>query len=122
MKLIMLFGSRARGDFTQNSDYDVLVVGDEIPKDPRKVPDDLYLRIIKMFPGEVDAIFMNTEVFLKKLREGSTFLLQIIEEGKAIEKDEQFWDEVMEIYREVRPLYERRGNTWIRLSKNETKL
>ncbi|WP_338025400.1 nucleotidyltransferase domain-containing protein [Acidianus ambivalens] len=47
----MLFGSRARGDFTNSSDYDVLVVGDEIPKDPRKVPNELYLKVMKMFPG-----------------------------------------------------------------------
>lgn len=114
MKLVVLFGSRARGDFTNNSDYDVLVVGDEIPHDPRKVPNDLYHKFIKMFPGEVDVVFMNTEVFLKKLREGSTFLLQIIEEGKVIEKDEEFWREVVEIYNKVRPLYERRGKAWIR--------
>jgi hypothetical protein len=73
MKLIMLFGSRTRGDFTENSDYDVLVVGDEIPKDPRKVSNQLYMDITKMFPGEVDAVFMNTEVFLRKLKEGTSF-------------------------------------------------
>jgi predicted nucleotidyltransferase len=105
----MLFGSRARGDFTNSSDYDVLVVGDEIPKDPRKVPNELYLKVMKMFPGEVDAVFMNSEVFLKKLREGSPFFLQIIEEGKIIEKDEEFWREVIKIYNKLRPLYERKG-------------
>ena len=114
MKLMILFGSRARGDYTQYSDYDVLVVGDEIPKDPRKVSDELFLRIIRMFPGEVDPVFMNTEVFLRKLREGSPFILQIIEEGKVLEKDEEFWREVLEIYSEVRPLYERRGKVWVR--------
>jgi predicted nucleotidyltransferase len=115
MKLIILFGSRARGDFTQYSDYDVLVVGDEIPKDPRKIANDLYLKIIKMFPGEVDAVLMNTEVFLKKLKEGSPFLLQIIEEGKVIEEDEGFWKEVLKIYNNVRPLYERKGKAWLRI-------
>jgi len=39
MRLIILFGSRARGDFTESSDFDVLIVGDEVPIDPRKVPD-----------------------------------------------------------------------------------
>ena len=63
MKLIILFGSGARRDFTQYSDYEVLVVGDKIPKGPRKLPDSIYLRVIKMFSGEVDAVFMNTEVF-----------------------------------------------------------
>lgn len=114
IRLILLFGSRARGDFTDSSDYDVLVVGDEIPKDPRRVPDDLYLRVIRMFPGEVDPVFMNTETFLRKLEEGSTFLIQAIEEGKVIEADNEFWDKVMEIYNRVRPLYERVGKAWVR--------
>ncbi|BCU67728.1 hypothetical protein HS7_11650 [Sulfolobales archaeon HS-7] len=91
VKLIMLFGSRARGDFTENSDYDVLLVGDEVPRDPRKVSDEVYIQAIKMFPGDVDAVFVNSEVFLKKLREGSPFFLQIIDEGKVLQKDEAFW-------------------------------
>jgi predicted nucleotidyltransferase len=36
MRLVILFGS-SRGDFTEGSDYDVLVVGDEIPKDPTTI-------------------------------------------------------------------------------------
>ncbi|BFI74900.1 nucleotidyltransferase domain-containing protein [Sulfurisphaera ohwakuensis] len=116
MKLIILFGSRARGDYTESSDYDVLVVDNKIPEDPRNVSDDLYLQIMRMFPGEVDPVFMNTNVFLKKLIEGIPFVLQIIEEGKVIEKDEEFWRQVIEIYNKVRPLWDRKGNTWIRKS------
>ncbi len=41
-------------------------------------------------PLKVDPVFMNTEVFLKKLRNGVPFILQIIKEGKVIEKDEEF--------------------------------
>jgi len=114
MKLVILFGSRARGDFTEESDYDVLVVGDEIPKDPRRVPSELYMRIVKMFPKEVDAVFMNTQVFLKKLREGSPFILEIIEEGKILERDEEFWEKVLQIYTSVRASYERRKREWVR--------
>lgn len=91
------------------------MVGDEIPKDPRKVSNQLYMDVIKMFPGEVDAIFMNTEVFLRKLKEGIPFILQIIEEGKVIYKDEKFWNDIFQIYSNVRPLYERRGKEWIRI-------
>ncbi|AWS00352.1 nucleotidyltransferase domain-containing protein [Metallosphaera hakonensis] len=114
MKLIILFGSRSRGDFTEHSDYDVLVVDDDIPKDPRRVSDQLYAKVLAMFPGEVDPVFMNSEVFLKKVKEGVPFVLQILEEGKVIEKDEEFWKETMKIYNEIRPLYERRGKSWIR--------
>jgi predicted nucleotidyltransferase len=86
MRLVILFGS-SRGDFTEGSDYDVLVVGDEIPKDPRRIPSELYMNVVKMFPKEVDPVFMNTSVFMKKLMEGSPYILQVIEEGRVIEKD-----------------------------------
>ncbi len=69
MELVLLFGSRGRGDFKENSYYDVSVVGDEVPRGPRKVPDESYLRVLEISPGEVDLVFMNTEAFLGKLRE-----------------------------------------------------
>jgi hypothetical protein len=40
--------------------------------------------------------------------------LQIIEEGRVIEKDEEFWKEVINVYNKIRPLYERRGKAWVR--------
>jgi|MonGeyMetagenome_1017769.scaffolds.fasta_scaffold158942_3 Nucleotidyltransferase domain. len=115
MRLIILFGSRARGDFTESSDFDVLIVGDEVPIDPRKVPNELYMWVVRMFRGAVDPIFMNTEVFLRKLKDGVPFILQAIEEGVVIYREEGFWREVMEIYSRVRPLYERRGRDWVRV-------
>jgi len=35
-KLVVLFGSYARGDYTNESDVDVLVVSDVFPRDPRE--------------------------------------------------------------------------------------
>ncbi|WP_369610210.1 hypothetical protein [Sulfurisphaera javensis] len=57
---------------------------------------------------------MNTRVFLKKLNSSDPFILQIIEEGKVLEKDEEFWNNVLEIYRERRKEWIRVGKTWIR--------
>ncbi|MCH1771075.1 MULTISPECIES: nucleotidyltransferase domain-containing protein [Metallosphaera] len=110
-RLIMLFGSRARGDFTESSDYDMLYVDDDIPKDPKRVDNQLYLKIVNMFPGDVDALFMNTEVFMKKLYSSDPFILQIIEEGRIIEKDDKFWEKVIEVYREKR-------KEWVKVGKN----
>ncbi|MEM2398244.1 MAG: nucleotidyltransferase domain-containing protein, partial [Ignisphaera sp.] len=33
LRLVILFGSRARGDYTDRSDIDILVVADDLPKD-----------------------------------------------------------------------------------------
>ncbi|WP_126451377.1 nucleotidyltransferase domain-containing protein [Sulfodiicoccus acidiphilus] len=105
----MLFSSNARGDYTDLSDYDVLIVGGEIPRDPRKVPDDLYMSVVKMYPGEVDPVFMDMEVFMKKLKEGVTFILRILEEGKVRYRDEEFSSQVVRAYSEARPTYVRKG-------------
>lgn len=39
VRFVVLFGSRARGDYTDESNVDVLVVADELPDDPREAYD-----------------------------------------------------------------------------------
>jgi hypothetical protein len=50
---------------------------------------------------------MNTQVFLKKLEDGSTFILEAIEDGKIICGEEDFIKEVMEKFKEVRKRFKR---------------
>lgn len=108
LKLVVLFGSRVRGDYTDESDVDILVVADDLPKDPREV--FVILRNTKYI--NVNPIGFNTEVFIKKLKTGSTFILEILDDGKIIYADNQFQKQVMNIYEEVRGKYLKRGKTW----------
>jgi hypothetical protein len=62
---------------------------------------------------------MNTQVFLKKLEDGSTFILEAIEDGKIICGEEDFIKEVMEKIRKLgRGLREKEsygsGSKWVR--------
>ena len=41
LKEVILFGSRARGDFSPDSDYDCLVVMDDLPPDIENVIDEI---------------------------------------------------------------------------------
>jgi predicted nucleotidyltransferase len=41
-KLVILFGSHARGDYTDQSDVDILVVSDDLPADPRRCFEALF--------------------------------------------------------------------------------
>jgi predicted nucleotidyltransferase len=41
LKQVILFGSRARGDFSPDSDYDCLLVMNEIPPDTENIIDDI---------------------------------------------------------------------------------
>jgi len=113
-RLIILYGSYARGDYTEDSDIDVLVVADELPRDPR----DAYEKLVKLVISDdprITPIGMNTEVFLRKLEQGVPFILEVIEDGKVLCYDSEFLDKVMKTYREKRVNYERRGNVWIKV-------
>ncbi len=112
-KLIILFGSRARGDYTDSSDYDILVVSDELPEDPREAFDRLYdLDYPNVFP-----IGMSTSSFLRRLEEGSTFILELLEDGRILSADEDFLQKVMAKFNEVRRRFRREGRTWILVNR-----
>ena len=111
-RLIVLFGSRARGDYTNESDLDVLVVADKIPKDPREAYQLLFDNEYPL----VSPIGMNTNTFIKKLREGSTFLLEILEDGKIVYSDKEFLQKVIDIFNDVRKNYIRKGKTWVKVA------
>ncbi len=116
-RLVVLFGSRARGDHLETSDIDVLVVADSLPRDPREAFEKLY------DPSDplVMPVGMNTSVFLRKLEEGNTFILEVLEDGKILCGDREFIEEVMRIYREKRRQYIRRGKAWIRLARQSNR-
>ena len=111
-RLVMLFGSYARGDYTDESDIDILVVSDHMSRDPREAFQQLY----DSEEPKIMPIGMNTEVFISKLKRGEPFILEIIEDGKVLCKDTEFYNHVLKLYREVRRRYIRRGKTWIKIS------
>ena len=102
-RLVILFGSYARGDYTDQSDIDVLVVSDLLPKDPREG----FLMAFNLNYPKVIPTPMSTQVFLKKLEDESTFILEAIEDGKIICGEEDFIKEVMEKFKEVRKRFKR---------------
>ena len=79
--LIILFGSRARGDFSGDSDIDLLIV-----KDTRKRPLWRRVDVRKILSTEMamDIIVYTPREFKQLKESGSPFLRQILEEGKVI--------------------------------------
>lgn len=108
VKLVILFGSYSRGNYTESSDVDILVVSDELPKDPREA----FLRAFIMEYPNIMPTAMNTEVFMNKLRSGSTFILEILEDGRILCANDEFLGKVWEEYDAVRKRFRREGNVW----------
>jgi predicted nucleotidyltransferase len=113
VRLIILFGSRARGDYTEDSDVDVLVVADQLPRDPREA----YAVVAKLAGPKVTPTCLNTESFMKRLEDESTMIMEVLEDGKVVYADEGFLEEVRAKYREVRGRWTRSGKTWKRVAK-----
>jgi len=67
---VILFGSRARGDYKIYSDYDLLVIGEEMPKLP---PTDA-----------IELHFVKKEKLEDKIREFNTIVIDAFYEGKVI--------------------------------------
>ena len=107
-KLVILFGSYARGDYTNESDIDVLVVADNLPLDPRE---SFAITYNPEYP-KIMPVAMNTSVFIKKLESGDTFILEILEDGKIICGDEEFIKETLIKYKEARKKFKREGKVW----------
>ena len=63
LREVWLFGSRARGDYTDNSDYDVLVVADGELQDTRSIVADTDYRILSNYNELIGAIVYTPEIW-----------------------------------------------------------
>jgi len=75
--LLVLFGSLARGDFTQHSDIDVLCVYDEEFSDPR----ERFLKSYKHSDGLVQTKTLSLKEFKTGLLTGNSFLYEVMRTG-----------------------------------------
>ncbi|MBN1991544.1 MAG: nucleotidyltransferase domain-containing protein [Anaerolineae bacterium] len=82
LKEIILFGSRARGDFAPDSDYDCLLVMDKIPPETENIISD----ITGEFLYQYDALFFILPIPEKTyLRQKfDPFLMNIRKEGISL--------------------------------------
>ena len=79
LKQVILFGSRARGDETEGSDYDCLIVVDETSKNVKEIIDELAGAALYKH-GAVFSIFPVEEKKLN-LQKYNPFYMNIEKEG-----------------------------------------
>ncbi|MFH1618175.1 MAG: nucleotidyltransferase domain-containing protein [Candidatus Margulisiibacteriota bacterium] len=79
---IILFGSAARGKFTEDSDLDFFVVKKDVPYLGR----DRYRELSRLIERDVavDFVIYTPEEYLKWAGRGDPFLTTIDEEGKLL--------------------------------------
>lgn len=82
LKKVILFGSRARGDFNEGSDYDFLVVLEK--KDKQIVRDirDIEVEILNKFDVLAGSLIYDESEW--ELRKGLPIGMNILREGKPL--------------------------------------
>jgi len=82
LKEIILFGSRARGDFAPDSDYDCLLVMDEIPPDTEEIIDDITGELL----SHHDALFSIFPILAETYyhQKYDPFLMNVRREGISL--------------------------------------
>lgn len=89
---ITLFGSLVKGDFTQHSDIDVLVVL------PQEVP---WVEVYRFSQGIVQPLVKTERELLEQIRQCNTFLIEVVKEGLVLYGDEEFLDRLEGALRET---------------------
>lgn len=81
-KKVILFGSRARGDWGPDSDYDLLVeVVEPDPTTRVRLMCKVHLGIVKLFSIPIDLLFYDTKQLVKRMRGGHSVLEGVLKEG-----------------------------------------
>lgn len=79
---IILFGSRSRGNYTDASDYDLLVICDDIV-DVKKISKEIYSQFIGINKG-IDVI-IRPEKYIKECQTNmNSFIGNILNEGTIV--------------------------------------
>ena len=81
---IILFGSRARGDYKEDSDYDLLIVKEKI-NNKIKLTGDLYVELFKKrVNAAVDILVVEKEKYIQHKNTVGLIYREIHKEGKIV--------------------------------------
>ena len=110
VKAIILFGSRARGDWGPWSDYDLLIIGDFRERYLDRLK--RILDVIGDIPIPIEPHPYTMEEALSMLRRGSPTIVDALEEGVILYSTKDL-ELLMEVYRELKRRGMRRTETTI---------
>lgn len=103
LKLVILFGSLVRGDWSRSSDIDLLIVAENLSDDPG----ENFVRLKR--PG-IDPHGFSLQKFLKELERPNLIILDALEYGKKILADERFLRIIEKKFKAVKKRF---GLRWV---------
>ncbi|MBC7080809.1 MAG: nucleotidyltransferase domain-containing protein [Thermoplasmatales archaeon] len=112
-KLIILYGSIAKGNFGVGSDIDILIVSDALPENFLERLKVLFLLNESFAP--IEAIGYKSDEFRKMVVNAHPIALDALYEGIILHKDEKYEKEIRKIFREVMKRVRKEDFGWIKL-------
>jgi len=103
LKLVILFGSLAKGSWTESSDIDLLIVAEDLSDDPG----ENFVRLKR--PG-IDPHGFSVKRFLRELEKPNLIILDALEYGKRLVADEEFVKLVEDRFEKVKRRF---GLRWV---------
>lgn len=79
--LIQLFGSKARGDHTENSDIDILVIIDSLAEQDRDFVYELIMEIVGTYEIYISVTLCSKEEFDHYMEIPTIFIQNVMREG-----------------------------------------
>ncbi|QDA32487.1 nucleotidyltransferase domain-containing protein [Thermococcus indicus] len=114
-KLILLYGSLARGTFGLGSDVDILVIAESLPKNPNERLKLLY--DLDRTHAPIDAKAYTPEEVKRMLLKGHPLIMDALADGKVLYADEGYLRELMAMFKAARRKFRRFERGWIRIER-----
>ena len=106
-KLLVIFGSIAKGDFGVGSDVDILIVSDLLPKN--------FLFLLNDTFAPIEPVGYTSEEFKKMISKGHPTALDAIHDGIILYKDEKYEKEIRSLFKEVIGKVKREEFGWVKI-------
>ena len=110
VKAVILFGSRARGNWKPWSDYDILIIADFKERYLDRLKK--VLEIVDNISLEIEPHPYTLEETLKMLKKGNPIIVNALEEGKILYSTKDL-EKLVETYKELKRRGLRRTETTI---------
>jgi predicted nucleotidyltransferase len=114
-KCVILFGSYARGNFTEDSDIDLCVIAEQLPED------ELRRRTLVGYnTPKITALGFYPQEFINFLKKRRCFVYDVISDGIVV-YDDGFFENIKSVYegciREFQMIREANGWRWKKASQ-----
>ena len=107
---VILFGSRARGDYTKWSDYDILIITDFEERYPERINE--VLKILQDIKIPIEPHPYTLEEGIEMLKKGNPTIYDALDEGKVLYKTNQF-NKLLKLFKELKQKGMKRTRTSI---------